>query len=166
MGVLPYVAVRRPRTPKHELLGHFWSSTSRTDFVTMPAGQGWSAAGTSAADGSLCGARAGSRWAQLKVSAPVRAASQRLAPVMSASIARSRCAVVACARRDARQFRLYEGRTAMAEKGKIACLLAKDFEDVEFQIPCDWLSAAGYTVEIIGAKAGEILTGKRGRETA
>ncbi len=35
----------------------------------------------------------------------------------------------------------------MAEKGKIACLLAKDFEDSEFQIPCDWLSAAGYSVE-------------------
>jgi len=54
----------------------------------------------------------------------------------------------------------------MAEKGKIACLLAKDFEDSEFQIPCDWLSAAGYTVEIIGAKAGEMLRGEKGRETA
>ena len=54
----------------------------------------------------------------------------------------------------------------MVEKGKIACLLAKDFEDSEFQIPCDWLSAAGYTVEIVGAKAGETLTGEKGRETA
>jgi protease I len=54
----------------------------------------------------------------------------------------------------------------MAEKGKIGCLLANDFEDSEFQIPCDWLSAAGYTVEIIGAKAGDSLTGEKGRETA
>jgi protease I len=54
----------------------------------------------------------------------------------------------------------------MAEKGKIACLLANDFEDSEFQIPCDWLSAAGYTVEIIGARAGETLNGEKGRETA
>ena len=54
----------------------------------------------------------------------------------------------------------------MAEKGKIACLLANDFEDSEFQIPCDWLSAAGYAVEIIGAKAGEVLTGEKGRTTA
>ena len=54
----------------------------------------------------------------------------------------------------------------MVEKGKIACLLAKDFEDSEFKIPCDWLSAAGYTVEIVGATAGETLTGEKGRETA
>jgi protease I len=54
----------------------------------------------------------------------------------------------------------------MAEKGKIACLLANDFEDSEFQIPCDWLSAAGYAVEIIGAKAGELLKGEKGRTTA
>jgi protease I len=54
----------------------------------------------------------------------------------------------------------------MAEKGKIACLLANGFEDSEFQFPCDWLSAAGYTVEIIGARAGDLLTGEKGRETA
>ena len=54
----------------------------------------------------------------------------------------------------------------MAEKGKIACLLADGFVDSEFQIPCDWLTAAGYTVEIIGAKAGETLKGYKGRETA
>ena len=30
----------------------------------------------------------------------------------------------------------------MAEKGKIACLLADGFEDSEFRLPCDWLSAA------------------------
>jgi deglycase len=54
----------------------------------------------------------------------------------------------------------------MAEKGKIACLLADGFEDSEFRLPCDWLSAAGYTVEIIGAKAGDTLRGDKGRETA
>jgi protease I len=54
----------------------------------------------------------------------------------------------------------------MAEKGKIACLLADGFEDSEFQIPCDWLSAAGYSVEIVGAKAGDALKGEKGRETA
>ena len=53
----------------------------------------------------------------------------------------------------------------MHDKGKIACLLADGFEDSEFQIPCDWLSAAGYTVEIIGARAGDALQGYKGRET-
>ena len=54
----------------------------------------------------------------------------------------------------------------MHEKGKIACLLANGFEDSEFQIPCDWLSAAGYPIEIIGAHAGDALKGEKGRETA
>ena len=54
----------------------------------------------------------------------------------------------------------------MHEKGKIACLLADGFEDSEFQVPCDWLSAAGYPVEIIGAHAGDSLKGDKGRETA
>jgi protease I len=54
----------------------------------------------------------------------------------------------------------------MHEKGKIACLLADGFEDSEFQVPCDWLSAAGYPVEIIGAHAGDALKGDKGRETA
>jgi len=53
----------------------------------------------------------------------------------------------------------------MHEKGKIACLLADGFEDSEFQIPCDWLSAAGYTVEVVGARAGDALKGEKGRET-
>ena len=53
----------------------------------------------------------------------------------------------------------------MHDKGKIACLLADGFEDSEFQIPCDWLSAAGYTVEVIGARAGDALKGEKGRET-
>ena len=53
----------------------------------------------------------------------------------------------------------------MHDKGKVACLLADGFEDSEFQIPCDWLSAAGYTVEVIGARAGDALKGEKGRET-
>jgi protease I len=54
----------------------------------------------------------------------------------------------------------------MAEKGKIACLLADGFEDSEFRLPCDWLSAAGYTVEIVGGKPGDTLKGDKGRESA
>jgi protease I len=54
----------------------------------------------------------------------------------------------------------------MFEKGKIACLLADGFEDSELQVPCDWLSAAGYPVEIIGETAGDVLKGKKGRESA
>jgi protease I len=54
----------------------------------------------------------------------------------------------------------------MFEKGKIACLLADGFEDSEFQVPCDWLSAAGYPVEIIGETAGDVLRGEKGRESA
>jgi protease I len=54
----------------------------------------------------------------------------------------------------------------MFEKGKIACLLADGFEDSELQVPCDWLSAAGYPVEIIGSTAGAVLKGEKGRESA
>jgi len=54
----------------------------------------------------------------------------------------------------------------MFEKGKIACLLADGFEDSELQVPCDWLSAAGYPVEIIGETAGDVLKGEKGRESA
>jgi protease I len=54
----------------------------------------------------------------------------------------------------------------MHEKGKIACLLANGFEDSEYQVPTDWLSAAGYPIEIIGAHAGDALKGEKGRQTA
>ena len=53
-----------------------------------------------------------------------------------------------------------------AERGKIACLLASEFEDSELKIPVERLRAAGYTVEIIGVKADEILKGHKGKETA
>lgn len=52
----------------------------------------------------------------------------------------------------------------MAEKGKIACLLAEGFEDSELRVPYDALQDAGYQVEIIGAEAGQTLAGKLGKE--
>ncbi len=52
----------------------------------------------------------------------------------------------------------------MHEKGRIACLLADGFEDSELQIPCDWLTAAGYPIDIIGAHVGDALRGEKGRE--
>jgi protease I len=47
---------------------------------------------------------------------------------------------------------------------KVAFILASMFEDAEFRIPFERLRAAGYPVEVIGAKAGEELKGVQGRE--
>ena len=44
--------------------------------------------------------------------------------------------------------------------------VAADFEDSEFTVPRKRLAAAGHTVVVIGAKAGEKVTGKQGKETA
>lgn len=52
----------------------------------------------------------------------------------------------------------------MARQQRIACLLAADFEDVEFRVPFDALVRAGYQVDIIGAKKGATLEGKQGDE--
>ncbi|HLT32086.1 MAG TPA: type 1 glutamine amidotransferase domain-containing protein [Myxococcaceae bacterium] len=52
----------------------------------------------------------------------------------------------------------------MARQQRIACLLAEDFEDVEFRAPYDALVRAGYEVDIIGAEEGATLEGKRGDE--
>lgn len=52
----------------------------------------------------------------------------------------------------------------MARSVKVACLLGQDFEDVEFRKPYDALVKAGHMVEIIGQKAGERITGKKGKE--
>ncbi|MFO0750535.1 MAG: type 1 glutamine amidotransferase domain-containing protein [Myxococcota bacterium] len=49
---------------------------------------------------------------------------------------------------------------------RIACVLAKDFEDSEFQIPYDAFEGAGHSVTVIGARAGESLDGKKGKATA
>jgi len=51
-------------------------------------------------------------------------------------------------------------------RGTIACLLTNGFEDSEFKVPYDRLRAAGYTVELIGTKAGETVKGYKGRESA
>jgi len=53
----------------------------------------------------------------------------------------------------------------MNEK-RIACLLGPGFEDSEFKKPYDALKAAGFQVDVIGAKKGEKLEGDKGRETA
>jgi protease I len=45
---------------------------------------------------------------------------------------------------------------------RIACLLASGYEDSEFQKPYDEFKGAGFEVVVIGAKAGEELTGKKG----
>jgi protease I len=47
---------------------------------------------------------------------------------------------------------------------RIAFVLGEDFEDSEFRKPYDGLRAAGHTVEVLGAKAGETMTGKLGKE--
>ena len=47
---------------------------------------------------------------------------------------------------------------------RIAFVLGDDFEDSEFRTPYDALIGAGYDVEVLGAKAGETMTGKRGVE--
>ena len=56
--------------------------------------------------------------------------------------------------------------TDASKRGKVACLLAKGFEDSEFRIPYDRLRQAGYDVEIIGTRAGDKLEGERQKETA
>lgn len=46
---------------------------------------------------------------------------------------------------------------------KIACVLAKDFEDSEFKEPYDAFKAAGHDVVIVGVKAQEDLEGDKGK---
>jgi protease I len=46
---------------------------------------------------------------------------------------------------------------------EIACILAKDFEDSELRVPFDRLTAAGFKVVVIGARAQEVLAGKKGK---
>ena len=45
---------------------------------------------------------------------------------------------------------------------KIAMLVGNDFEDIEVKSPREALEKAGHDVEIIGAKGGETIQGKRG----
>lgn len=48
---------------------------------------------------------------------------------------------------------------------RIACLLSSMFEDSEFQTPYQAFREAGHTVVVIGAEAGQELTGYRGEVT-
>lgn len=52
----------------------------------------------------------------------------------------------------------------MARSVKVACLLGDGFEDSEFRKPYDALVKAGHVVTIIGAEAGEDISGKQGKE--
>jgi len=52
----------------------------------------------------------------------------------------------------------------MARSVKVACLLGQDFEDSEFRKPYDALGKAGHVGDVIGKKAGEGLSGKKGKE--
>lgn len=47
---------------------------------------------------------------------------------------------------------------------RIAFVVADDFEDSEFRKPYDALRAAGHTIEVLGAKAGVTVRGKKGKE--
>lgn len=49
---------------------------------------------------------------------------------------------------------------------RVAVVLGEDFEDSEFRMPYDRLQAAGHEVRLIGAKKGEVVHGKKGKETA
>ena len=47
---------------------------------------------------------------------------------------------------------------------RIAFVLGQDFEDSEFRKPYDELRHAGHHIEILGARGGEVVRGKKGRE--
>lgn len=47
---------------------------------------------------------------------------------------------------------------------RIAFVLGEDFEDSEFRNPYDTLKARGHELVVLGAKAGQKVRGKRGRE--
>jgi protease I len=48
---------------------------------------------------------------------------------------------------------------------RVACVLGDGFEDSEFRVPYDELKAAGHEVVVIGAKKGERISGKGGKES-
>jgi protease I len=47
---------------------------------------------------------------------------------------------------------------------RIAFVLGEDFEDSEFRKPYDTLREAGHQVEVLGAKGGTTVKGKKGKE--
>jgi protease I len=54
--------------------------------------------------------------------------------------------------------------TSSSPQKKVAFILGPMFEDAEFKIPYDRLRSAGYSVEVIGATAGDELKGVHGKE--
>ncbi|HET9596533.1 MAG TPA: type 1 glutamine amidotransferase domain-containing protein [Anaeromyxobacteraceae bacterium] len=52
----------------------------------------------------------------------------------------------------------------MATRARVACILSDGFEDSEFRVPYDRMRAQGYQVDVIGAKAGDEIAGKAGKE--
>jgi protease I len=49
---------------------------------------------------------------------------------------------------------------------QIAMTVGQDFEDAEFAIPWQRLREAGHTVTVVGTTKGEVVRGKRGKESA
>jgi protease I len=49
---------------------------------------------------------------------------------------------------------------------KVAVVLGEDFEDSEYRVPVDRLEQAGHQVTIVGSKAGSVVKGKKGKESA
>jgi protease I len=52
----------------------------------------------------------------------------------------------------------------VAQRVRVACILSDGFEDSEFRIPYDRMRNEGYEVDIIGAKAGQVIEGKNRKE--
>lgn len=46
--------------------------------------------------------------------------------------------------------------------GRVACIIASDFEDSELSVPVDKLEEQGHEVTLVGIKEGETLEGKKG----
>ena len=49
---------------------------------------------------------------------------------------------------------------------KVAMIVGEDFEDSEFRVPYDRLTQAKHEITVLGAKGGETVRGKKGREQA
>jgi deglycase len=52
----------------------------------------------------------------------------------------------------------------MAQRARVACILSDDFEDSEFRVPYDRMRGEGFQVDVIAAKAGQEVKGKKGKE--
>ena len=52
----------------------------------------------------------------------------------------------------------------MAQRAKVACIISDGFEDSEFRVPYDRMRGQGFQVDVVGARAGETVAGKGGKE--